>query len=151
MTEEQRAPYEEIAKKCKEDYNQQMELYKQNKLEHGSKETSVIEMSRNWRFYTECSDFSKMEGIHFEICWCFFCVSQDDTKTVVAYNWSSKIWPDGAVGGGGMVVEMVKEILLQFLLRFLNLCHRIGQVSIMEVMSQRMIEMDKTMVMVMCT
>ncbi|XP_038985067.1 high mobility group B protein 6-like [Phoenix dactylifera] len=36
MTEERRAPYEEIAKKCKEEYNQQMELYKQNKLEEAA-------------------------------------------------------------------------------------------------------------------
>ncbi|XP_010915687.1 high mobility group B protein 6 isoform X2 [Elaeis guineensis] len=36
MTEGQRAPYEEISKKCKEEYNQQMELYKQNKLEEAA-------------------------------------------------------------------------------------------------------------------
>ncbi|KAG1355137.1 hypothetical protein COCNU_07G012490 [Cocos nucifera] len=102
MTEEQRAPYEEIAKKCKDEYNQQMELYKQNKLEeaanlekekeelkqflkqealqllkkkekteniikHGSKKTTVGEMTRNWQFYTECSDFSKMEDMGFGV------------------------------------------------------------------------------------
>ncbi|XP_074565770.1 high mobility group B protein 13-like isoform X1 [Curcuma longa] len=36
MTEEQKAPYEEIAKKLKENYNQEMEIYKQKKTEEAA-------------------------------------------------------------------------------------------------------------------
>ena len=42
MTEAQKAPYEEVAKKQKEEYHKQMEVYNQKKIEVGTQTVNSL-------------------------------------------------------------------------------------------------------------